>query len=234
MTVPAPRIDLGYTRPRRRPQGPRLISRSAAAKGFGVKADDLIDRMIAAARKEVDARQPDIDASERIAIANAVGVGALRFFLLRFTRNTTIAFDFRDALSFDGETGPYVQYAAVRATNILRKAGRAEAEVLASLAHLDVHALLDGDDGTSIWEVWLAASRLSLVLEQSIAGAEPATLARYAFQLAQQFNNFYHRHHVLHEADESRKTLLLATATVACRELKRVLAWLGITVPAAM
>jgi arginyl-tRNA synthetase len=203
-------------------------------KGFGVKADDLIDRMIAAARKEVEARHPELEGAERVAIAEAIGVGALRFFLLRFTRNTVIAFDYQDALAFDGETGPYAQYAAVRAANIFRKAGVSEEAALAAVADLDLAEMLVGDEGTSVWEVWLTASRLSLVLEQAIAAAEPAMLARYAFALAQQFNNFYHRHHILTEADEARKMLLLATAAVARRELVRVLGWLGIVVPSAM
>jgi arginyl-tRNA synthetase len=203
-------------------------------KGFGVKADDLIDRMIAAARKEVEARHPELEESERAEIAEAIGVGALRFFLLRFTRNTVIAFDYQDALAFDGETGPYAQYAAVRAANIFRKAGVSEEAALAAVADLDLSAMLVGEEGTSVWEVWLTASRLSLVLEQAVATAEPAMLARYAFVLAQQFNNFYHRHHILTETDEARKMLLLATAAVARRELVRVLGWLGIVVPSAM
>jgi arginyl-tRNA synthetase len=203
-------------------------------KGFGVKADDLIDRMIAAAKAEVDARHPELEDDERAEIANAIGVGALRFFLLRFTRNTIIAFDYQDALAFDGETGPYAQYAAVRAANIFRKAGVPAEDALAAVAKLDLAAMLDGEEGTSVWEVWLTASRLSLVLEQATAAAEPAMLARYAFSLAQQFNNFYHRHHILTETDEARKMLLLATAAVARRELVRVLGWLGITVPSAM
>ncbi len=203
-------------------------------KGFGVKADDLIDRMIAAARAEVDSRHPELDVAERTEIANAIGVGALRFFLLRFTRNTVIAFDYQDALAFDGETGPYAQYAAVRAANIFRKAGVEDAAALSAVASLDLAQMLEGEEGTSVWEVWLTASRLSLVLEQAIAAAEPAILAKYAFLLAQQFNNFYHRHHVLNETDEARKMLLLATAAVARRELVRVLGWLGIRVPSAM
>jgi arginyl-tRNA synthetase len=203
-------------------------------KGFGVKADDLIDRMIAAARKEVEARHPELEERERAEIADAIGVGALRYFLLRFTRNTVIAFDYQDALAFDGETGPYAQYAAVRAANIFRKAGVSAEDALAAVADLDLGAMLVGDEGTSVWEVWLTASRLSLVLEQAIAAAEPAMLARYAFVLAQQFNNFYHRHHILTETDEARKMLLLATAAVARRELVRVLGWLGIRVPSAM
>ena len=130
-------------------------------KGFGVKADDLIDRMIAAARAEVDARHPELAEDERAEIADAIGVGALRYFMLRFTRNTMIAFDFQDALAFDGETGPYAQYAAVRAANIFRKAGVRRRLRLAAVASLDLATMLEGDEGTSVWEVWLTASRLS-------------------------------------------------------------------------
>jgi arginyl-tRNA synthetase len=225
-------VDLGYTLSE--DDTARNFIEVSGRKGFGVKADDLIDRMIAAARAEVEARHPELAEAERAAIAEAIGVGALRFFLLRFTRNTIIAFDYQDALSFDGETGPYAQYAAVRAANIFRKAGVSAEAALAAVAGLDLAAMLEGDEGTSVWEVWLTASRLSLVLEQAIAAAEPAVLARYAFTLAQQFNNFYHRHHILTETDEARKLVLLATAAVARRELVRVLGWLGITVPSAM
>jgi arginyl-tRNA synthetase len=201
-------------------------------KGFGVKADDLIDRMIAAALDEVSKRHPELEQGEREGIAEAIGVGALRFFMLRFTRNTVIAFDYRDALSFEGETGPYVQYAAVRAANIFRKAGVEESAALAVVADLDFSGLLANE--TDIWELWLAASRLTLVLEQGIAQAEPAVLAKYAFTLAQSFNNFYHRHHILNETDPTRRALLLATAAVARREMVRVLGWLGIRVPSVM
>jgi arginyl-tRNA synthetase len=225
-------LDLGYTLSAE--DTAKNFVEVSGRKGFGVKADDLIDRMIGAAKNEVDARHPELDEAERAAIAEAIGVGALRFFLLRFMRNTVIAFDYQDALAFDGETGPYVQYAAVRAANIFRKAGVSSEDALSAVANLDLSAMLEGDEGTSVWEVWLTASRLSLVLEQAIAAAEPAMLARYAFVLAQQFNNFYHRHHVLNETDASRKMLLLATAAVARRELVRVLGWLGMVVPSAM
>ena len=222
--------ELGYTL-KDEDKGRAYIEVSGR-KGFGVKADDLIDRMIAGAREEVDKRHPELDAAERENIAEAIGIGALRFFMLRFTRNTVIAFDYRDALSFEGETGPYVQYAAVRAANIFRKAGVSEAGALAAVAELDLAPMLAQED--DIWELWLLASRLTLALEQGIAAAEPAMLARYAFTLAQSFNNFYHRHNILKETDAKRKALLLSTAAVARRELVRVLGWLGIAVPAAM
>ena len=144
-----------------------------------------------------------------------------------------IAFDFRDALSFEGETGPYVQYAIVRATNIFRKAGTTEQESLAAVADLDL-STLQGEDGDSLWETWLLASKLTLLIDQAIATAEPAYLAKYAFQLAQQFNNFYHRHHVLNETDPTQRALLLATAAVARREMVRALGYLGIEAPPVM
>ncbi len=203
-------------------------------KGFGVKADDLLDQLIAAAQVEVDARHPELVEVERVSIATQVGVGALRYFMLRFTRNTVIAFDFKDALSFEGETGPYVQYAIVRALNIFRKAGVTAEEALGAVSGLDIAGALDGEDGASLWETWLLASKLTLVMEQCLATSEPAFLAKYAFQLAQQFNNFYHKHHVLHETDPARKNLLLATAAVAMREMVRALGYLGIEAPPVM
>jgi len=202
-------------------------------KGHGVKADDLLDKLIAAAQAEVDTRHPEIGAAERTVIATQIAVGALRYFMLRFTRNTVIAFDFKDALSFEGETGPYIQYAIVRAANIFRKAGTTEEEALAAVAGLDLSALA-GDEGTSLWETWLLAARLTALIEQAIATAEPAHLARYAFQLAQQFNNFYHRYHILTETDATRRALLMATAAVARREMVRALGLLGIEAPPVM
>ena len=223
--------DLGYALTDEDKQRPFI--EVSGRKGFGVKADDLLDKLTAAALAEVDTRHPELTTDERVLIAKQIAVGALRYFMLRFTRNTVIAFDFRDALSFEGETGPYVQYAIVRAANIFRKAGVDEAAALAAVAELDLSAL-NGEEGTSLWETWLLASRLTAVIEQAIATAEPAHLARYAFQLAQQFNNFYHRHHILNEQDPARRALLLATAAVARREMVRALGYLGIESPPVM
>jgi arginyl-tRNA synthetase len=203
-------------------------------KGFGVKADDLLDRLITAARVEVDTRHPDLPEVERETISRQIGVGALRFFMLRYTRNTVIAFDFKDALSFEGETGPYIQYAIVRAANIFRKAGTTAEASLGAFAELDLKQMLDGEEGNTVWETWLLVSKLTLMIEQCIATSEPAYLARYAFQMAQQFNNFYHRHHILNETDPGRRTLYLATAAVAQREMVRALGYLGIEAPERM
>jgi len=203
-------------------------------KGFGVKADDLIDKLIAATSAEVDARQTGRDAEERQKIAKQIAIGALRYFMLKFTRNSVIAFDFKDALSFEGETGPYIQYAVVRARNIFRKAGTTPEAVLSELPGIGAASYLNGEAAEDIWALWLRAGRRTLVLEQCISSSEPAYLAKHAFQLAQEFNNFYHKHHILTEEDPARKTFLLATAAVALRELIEVLSWLGIESPEAM
>jgi len=224
-------VDLGYTLSEEDKLRPFI--EVSGRKGYGVKADDLLDKLTTAAQAEVDARHPELSEAKRKSIAIQIAVGALRYFMLRFTRNTVIAFDFKDALSFEGETGPYIQYAIVRAANIFRKAGTTEEAALAAVADLDL-AELTGDDGASLWETWLLASRLTVLIEQAISTAEPAYLARYAFQLAQQFNNFYHRHHILNETDPTRRALLMATAAVARREMVRALGYLGIEAPPVM
>ena len=201
-------------------------------KGFGVKADDLLDRLIASAQKEVDSRHPELGESERRETARLIAVGALRFFMLKFTKGSLIAFDFKEALSFEGETGPYVQYAVVRATNIFRKGGLDPKQF--SSAGIDFSKYLTGEGANEIWAMWLAASRTSHVVEQCIATSEPAYAAKYAFQLAQMFNSFYHHHPILAEEDAGRKQFLLATAAVVRRELTRVLGFLGIPVPPVM
>jgi arginyl-tRNA synthetase len=226
-------IDLGYTISDEDRQRPFI--EVSGRKGLGVKADDLLDKLIEAAQAQVDARNQEVPADERRKIARQIAVGALRYFMLRFNRNTIIAFDFKDALSFEGETGPYIQYATVRAGNIFRKSGVTEAEALAALpAASEIAAMFEGEEGTALWETWLAASRLTAVLDLCIHSAEPAHLAKFAFQLAQQFNNFYHRFHVLNETDPARKALLLATAAVARRDMVHALGYLGIEAPAVM
>jgi len=207
-------------------------------KGFGVKADDLIDKLIASAKKEVDSRHPELSAPERITIATQIAMGALRYFMLKFTKSSVIAFDFKDALSFEGETGPYAQYAVVRATNIFRKGGidpESFGKDVASYVSAEGYArYLSGAENNEIWELWLTAARTSYVVDQCIATTEPAYLAKHVFQLAQLFNTFYHRHPILTEPDEGRKRFLLATAAVVRRELIRALAIMGITVPPVM
>ena len=235
-------VDLGYSVSEEDLKKPYI--EVSGRKGFGVKADDLIDKLIAAAQPMVDEKQAASPATVRQHIARQIAIGALRYFMLKYTRNSVIAFDFKDALSFEGETGPYIQYAVVRIRNIFRKGGTTPEDVLTefekpasqqvseSASH--VAAFLTGDDNENIWSLWLRAGRLTLVLEQCISASEPAYLAKHAFQLAQDFASFYHDHHILTEEDPERKTFLLATAAIALRELVASLALLGIESPEAM
>jgi arginyl-tRNA synthetase len=234
MVVLTPRCaaELGYSLSEEEKARP-FISVSGR-KGFGVKADDLLDQLIASAKKEVDSRHPQLSEPERLGIATQISIGALRYFMLKYTKQSVIAFDFKDALSFEGETGPYAQYAVVRATSIFRKAGLEPDELPLNLAQSELAAWFSGQDADEIWELWLAASKTSSVVEQCIATTEPAYLAKHVFQLAQLFNTFYHRHPILTEADEKRKQFLLATVAVVRRELIRALAVMGITVPPVM
>jgi arginyl-tRNA synthetase len=207
-------------------------------KGFGVKADDLLDQLIASAKKEVDSRHPQVSGPERLQIATQIAIGALRYFMLKYTKQSVIAFDFKEALSFEGETGPYAQYVVVRATSIFRKAGFDPEtffkDSAGQISAADLSNSLTGEAANEIWELWLASSKTSSVIDQCIATTEPAYLAKHVFQLGQLFNTFYHRHPILIEPDEKRKQFLLATVAVVRRELIRCLAVMGITVPPVM
>ena len=214
-------------------------------RGFGVKADDLLDQLIRSAKKEVDSRAEEEDSlhaelsdQERADIAMKIAVGALRYFMLKYTKQSVIAFDFEEALSFVGETGPYAQYAAARTANIFRKGGidiDSFRKDLPTAVPLSEYArFLNGSDANDIWGLWLSASKTSYVIDQCIATVEPAYLAKHVFQLAQLFNTFYHRHPILKEPDQKRKQFLLATVVVVRRELIRALGVMGIPVPPVM
>jgi arginyl-tRNA synthetase len=221
----------------------RAFVEVSGRRGFGVKADDLIDKLIESAAKEVDSRHPELPEAEREKIAGQIAIGALRYFMLKYTKPSVIAFDFKEALSFEGETGPYAQYAVVRASNIFRKGGTEPEAVVAHFSQLSEEVgsrdrsqnrlaeFLNSDD---LWELWLAASKTAYIVDQCIATTEPAYLAKHVFQLAQMFNTFYHRYPILVEPDEVRKKFLLATAAVVRRDLIRALGVMGIEVPAVM
>jgi arginyl-tRNA synthetase len=229
-------VELGYTLSEE--DQARSWIEVSGRKGFGVKADDLLDALVASAGKEVDARHPELNQAQRTGIATQVAIGALRHFMLKFTKTSVIAFDFKDALSFEGDTGPYAQYAVVRASNIFRKGGFDPDGYGRDLARRvsaeDFAKYLGGEAGDDIWELWLAAAQTSYIVSQCIATTEPAFLAKHVFRLAQLFNTFYHRYPILSEADEGRKRFLLLTAAIVRRELIRLLLVMGISVPPVM
>jgi arginyl-tRNA synthetase len=214
-------------------------------KGLGVKADDLISRLEADALDEVKARHPELSEKEMLETAHAIATGALRYFLLKFTRNSVIAFDFKEALSFEGETGPYCQYAAVRANSIFRKlkaqavstgsvSDRVDASEVTAGNTESVNAILNGEDGNEIWSLLMLAGRLEEANAQAAVSAEPAFLAKYTFNLARAFNLFYHRHRIIAEENATKRAVLITIADYTRQQLTAALGTLGITVPDRM
>jgi arginyl-tRNA synthetase len=174
-----------------------------------------------------------MSAADLAKTANALAIGALRFFLLKYTRNTIIAFDFEDALKAEGETGPYCQYAVVRIRGIRRKGVEAGAATV-KVTQGSVTKFLNGAEGADLWELLLLNGSLDHAVDAAIAAQEPAFVARYAFQLAQAFNNFYHRHHILSETDEQKRGFLLGLSGLVEAQLVRALSLLGIETPEKM
>ena len=203
-------------------------------KGLGVKADDLMDSLIAKALEEVAARHAEAAPDEQKHVATQIAIGALRYFLLKYTRNSVIAFDLQEALSFEGETGPYVQYAAVRARNILRKLEERGETVPDFAAELNATAMARQLQSEDFWQMLLAASKADSALERAVTAGEPAHVAKYAFQLAQAFNNFYHQYPIIQEQDREKKVFLLWMTDFFHRQLVRTAGILGIQIPAYM
>jgi arginyl-tRNA synthetase len=209
-------------------------------KGLGVKIDDLLDLLTVKATTEVGTRNPELSADERARTASQIAVAAIRYFMLKFSRGKLIVFDIEEALSFEGETGPYLQYAVVRANNIFNKLRERE-----GLSPVDVVRVLDvapadellsegsSEDG-GLWSVIFEASRLDEVVEQVVRSLEFSGLAKYAFGLAQTFNAFYHRFPILNEEDAGRKAWRAAGVAYVRDQLTRALDLMGIDVPNRM
>jgi arginyl-tRNA synthetase len=207
-------------------------------KGLGVKADDLIDKLEANALAEVESRHPDSPDDKKRLIARQIAVGALRYFLLKFTRTTVIVFDFKEALSFDGETGAFCQYSAVRANSIFRKLEQQGELVESCIGRLTDHAkvaeILSGETGNDIWSMAAMASRLHESVEQAAISTEPAILAKYTFNLARAFNLFYRNHKIISETDTKKRAVLVVVADMSRRALTAALDTMGIEVPEKM
>jgi arginyl-tRNA synthetase len=197
-------------------------------KGLGVKADDLVEILLERSRQEVAARREEEGGSaERD--ARAIAVGALRYFLLKFGRNKVIAFDFDEAVNFEGDTGPYLQYSLVRAENIFRKLEERGISAQASAA-----AFSEAPWEDDLWSLLLDAASTREVAERAVASLELSTLARHAFTMAQAFNQFYHRHPIANEPEEATRNRRLAVARIFAREMGTLLELLGIPEPGRM
>jgi arginyl-tRNA synthetase len=207
-------------------------------KGLGVKIDDFIDKLEALALAEVATRHPDLSADRQREAAHKIAIGALRYYLLKYTRTSIISFDFKEALSFDGETGPYIQYSIVRANSIFRKLKEAGIETseedVRRVPQDRLSELLSGEAGDELWSLVYLAARFNEVLRGAVAALEPSVVAKWAFQLAQRFNVFYNNYHIRSETDEARRALLVAITDIVRGQLIDALGVLGIQAPERM
>ena len=230
--------ELGYAPPADPDAAKRPFVEVSGRKGLGVKADDLLDRVIAKALIEVERRNAETSDADRRRTAELIGVAAVRYFMIKYSRTKVIAFDIDEALSFEGESGPYLQYAVVRANNIFQKleerAGLTESHLLATLASVPADALVDAGGDHELWNLVLEASRLDDVVEQVVRSLEFAVLAKYAFGLAQMFNGFYHKAQVLNEDRDDVKRWRAAAVVYFRLQLTRALELMGVGVPQRM
>ena len=230
--------ELGFAPPADSEDAKRPFVEVSGRKGLGVKADDLLDTMIRKAAGEVAKRNPEQAAGDTEWTAKQIAIAAVRYFLIKFSRGKVIAFDLDEALSFEGESGPYIQYAVVRANNIFQKLqqrdGLDEPALLATLPEVPA-AELAGDNGDhELWSLVLEASRLDEVVEQVIRTLEFSVLAKYAFTLAQAFNAFYHRSPILNEERDDVRRWRAAAVIYLRNQLTQALDLMGVAVPARM
>jgi arginyl-tRNA synthetase len=203
-------------------------------KGLGVKIDDLLDTLIEKAAAEVAKRNPEIRPDDRARTAGQIAIAAIRYFMLKFSRGKLIVFDIEEALSFEGETGPYLQYAVVRANNIFNKLQEREGHTIADIVSLLDQTPADELESLDCWAMVLEASRLDDVVDQVVRSLEFSGLAKYTFGLAQMFNAFYHRYPILGEERPELKRWRAAAVSYVRDEIARALALMGIDVPARM
>jgi arginyl-tRNA synthetase len=235
--------ELGYEIPQEGDEAPKPFVEVSGRKGLGVKIDDLLDLLAAKATAEVAKRNPEFSQEECQGVGAQIAVAAIRYFMLKYSRGKLIVFDIEEALSFEGETGPYLQYAVVRANNIFRKLqereGLTEADVLRDLETTPPDELLEAADSSAggdhaLWAVVFEASRLDEIVEQVVRSLEFSGLAKYTFGLAQIFNAFYHRYPILNEERADRKHWRAAGVAYVRTQLTRALDLMGIDVPSRM
>ena len=230
--------ELGYAPPPDSEDAKRPFVEVSGRKGLGVKADDLLDTMIRKAGGEVGKRNPELSAEDTDRTAKQIAIAAVRYFLIKFSRGKVIAFDLDEALSFEGESGPYIQYAVVRANNIFQKLqlrdGVDERALLQTLENIPAGELTGEHGDNELWALVLEASRLDEVVEQVIRTLEFSVLAKYAFTLAQAFNAFYHRSPILNEERDDVRRWRAATVIYLRNQLTRALDLMGVAVPARM
>jgi len=201
-------------------------------KGIGVKADDLIDQLELKAREEIAKRNRDLGDAELDGLAHEIAIAALRFFMVKATNNRVIAFDFDEALNFEGESGPYLQYSLVRAKNIRRRLQ--QEGIAADVFPEEVAALPEEMWSEDLWDLILEVAQTGETVEKATESLELSLIARHALDIAQRFNALYHRHPILQEKDPRVRAGRLATVQIFRRGLESLGELLGIPVPEKM
>jgi arginyl-tRNA synthetase len=231
-------VTLGYISDTDGKEADKSFVEVSGRKGQGVKADDLLDVLEKDALQEVLTRNPDLGRDECERISKMIAVAAVRYLMIKYSRTKVIAFDLAEALSFEGETGPYLQYAVVRAQNIFNKLrerdGLLETELIQDLAGTPARELEGADGAHDLWALVLEAARLDEVVEQVVRTLEFSILAKYAFGLAQSFNAFYHRYPILNEERPDVRRWRAAGVSYFRRQLTHTLDLMGIAVPPRM
>ncbi len=213
----------------------KKIVEVSGRKGIGVKADDLIDELERRAKEEIEKRHPDFPEEKINEISKKIGSGALRYYMLKYTLNAIIVFDFDEALKFEGETGPYLQYSNVRMKSLFKKYEERFGEnVENSIDNIPDFSILPEEEKNKLWETIVFASRLDSELELSINNLEPSRLAKYGFYLCQKFNYIYNSFSVINEEDEEKRKLRLITIYIIYKQLNKILDILGIEKPDIM
>jgi len=217
----------------------RAFLEVSGRKGLGVKADDLLDRLEEKALAEIEKRNPGLSAEEKARISREIATGALRYFMLKFARNSLIVFDFEEALSFEGETGPYLQYSYVRLNSIFRKLrereGTTEEDVLRTAAGGKTSlGGLSEKETADFWDLVLYGSQFEEEVLRSTRSLESSHLAKFAFNLSQKFNTYYHQYPVLAEENKGVRAVRLLTIRYIKEQLKNALALMGIPLPERM
>jgi arginyl-tRNA synthetase len=200
-------------------------------KGRAVKADELITMLNEKSLREVAERNSEITEAEALKLASVIAVAALRYFMIKFNLNTVIAFDFKEALNFEGDSGPYLQYTVVRLNSILKKTAAGNLQVLAGPGSL---ALLGDKEKELYWEMILNLSLLENQVEYALENHELSSLAAYAYGLCQKFNHYYHLFPVLAEKDPRVQASRLGLMRIFKNRVEKLLAVLGIDIPDRM
>ncbi len=201
-------------------------------EGTVVDADDLMEQMIKDAKeisKDKVNTLPDITEAEANEIARKVGLGALKYFILKVDPRKNMLFNPEESIDFNGNTGPFIQYTYARIQSVLRKGGPTSSPSLIGRG-------VNSPDTLNDKEVALIQRLTDYPATVKQAGEEfsPAVLCNYAYALAQEFNSFYHDYSILNEADEQKKNLRLLLSAEVAKVLKHAMALLGIEMPARM